>query len=219
MLQNRHLDYRYAGKRYVVDIDDCTVMPQCYAAIAENLRYFEGMNMIADIGNGTMNVMILNNGKASENKSWTVKMGVNNCFIKIRNLILNEKNKEIPTGIIENYLRYGNAYIGTEYQKLMELAAKSYAEEIFAELRNYGYDPELMRLYVMGGGAQIIELVGDYDKERVTFDHDIRVNAKGYEYFCYMKLLTQKRAERRQEEVMMYGNKESQYPIQSIKRG
>ena len=66
-----------------------------------------------------------------------------------------------------------------------------------SELRNYGYDPELMRLYVMGGGAQIIELVGDYDKERVTFDHDIRVNAKGYEYFCYMKLLTQKRAERR----------------------
>lgn len=38
MPQNRHLDYRYAGKRYVVDIDDCTVMPQCYAAIAENLK-------------------------------------------------------------------------------------------------------------------------------------------------------------------------------------
>lgn len=63
MLQNRHLDYRYAGKRYVVDIDDCTVMPQCYAAIAENLKEFKGMNMVADIGNGTMNVMILNNGK------------------------------------------------------------------------------------------------------------------------------------------------------------
>ena len=47
------------------------------------------------------------------------------------------------------------------------------------------------------GGAQIIELVGDYDKERVTFDHDIKANAKGYEYFCYMKLLAQKRAERR----------------------
>ena len=178
----------------MVDIDDCTVMPQCYAAIAENLKEFKGMNMVADIGNGTMNVMILNNGKASETKSWTVKLGVNQCFMKIRNLILNEKNKEIPAEIIENYLRFGNADVGAEYQKLMEQAVKEYADEIFAELRNYGYDSELMRFYIMGGGATIIELVGDYDKERVTFNHDIRANAKGYEYFCYMKLRSQAKA-------------------------
>ena len=153
--------------------------------------------MVADIGNGTMNVMILNNGKASETKSWTVKLGVNQCFMKIRNLILNEKNKEIPAEIIENYLRFGNADVGAEYQKLMEQAVKEYADEIFAELRNYGYDSELMRFYIMGGGATIIELVGDYDKERVTFNHDIRANAKGYEYFCYMKLRSQAKAGRR----------------------
>ena len=80
MLQNRHVDYKYAGQRYAVDIVDCTVMPQCYAAIAENLPDFKGMHMIADIGNGTMNVMILNNGKASESKSWTVKLGQMNVL-------------------------------------------------------------------------------------------------------------------------------------------
>jgi plasmid segregation protein ParM len=72
--------YKYAGKRYAVDIVDCTVMPQCYAAIAESLPDFKGMHMVADIGNGTMNVMILNNGKASESKSWTVKLGANECY-------------------------------------------------------------------------------------------------------------------------------------------
>ena len=64
MLQNRHVDYKYAGKNYAVVIMDCTVMPQCYAAIVENLPDFKGMHMIADIGNGTMNVMIRGNGKA-----------------------------------------------------------------------------------------------------------------------------------------------------------
>jgi plasmid segregation protein ParM len=44
-----HKDF-VAGQKYVVDIEDCTVMPQCYAAIAENLADFKGMNMIADIG-------------------------------------------------------------------------------------------------------------------------------------------------------------------------
>jgi plasmid segregation protein ParM len=191
MLQNRHVEYCYAGQKYVVDIEDCTVMPQCYAAIAENLADFKGMNMIADIGNGTMNVMILNNGKAMESKSWTVKMGVNQCFQAIRNLILDRMAEDIPAEIIENYLRYGNTGIGGEYQAIMEEAAKGYVERIFAELREHGYNPNLMKLYVMGGGAKIVELAGEYDRENVTFNHDIRANAKGYEYFCYMKLRRQ----------------------------
>ena len=67
------------------------VFPARYAAVAESLPDFKGMHMVADIGNGTMNVMILNNGKASESKSWTVKLGANECFMEIRNLILDRK--------------------------------------------------------------------------------------------------------------------------------
>ena len=103
----------------------------------------------------------------------------------IRSLILDRKAEEIPAEIIENYLRYGDTKVGGEYQQLMEEAAKSYVDKIFAEQKAHGYNPNLMKLYVMGGGAKVVELVGDYD-------HDIRANAKGYEYFCYMKLRRQK---------------------------
>ena len=120
MMQNRHVDYKYAGRRYLIDIVDCTVMPQCYAAIAESLPDFKGMHMVADIGNGTMNVMILNNGKASESKSWTVRLGVGECFKVIRDHILDRKAEELPMEIIENYLRCGDTKVGGEYQQLME---------------------------------------------------------------------------------------------------
>lgn len=30
-------------------------MPQCYSAVAENLKCFKGITLVADIGNGTMN--------------------------------------------------------------------------------------------------------------------------------------------------------------------
>lgn len=42
-----------------------------------------------------------------------------------------------------------------------------------------------MKLYIMGGGARLIEIFGDYDRDRVTFNHDIR------EYYCYMILKQQ----------------------------
>lgn len=120
------------------------------------------------------------------------KDGVNECFMAIRNLILDRKAEEFPAEIIENYLRHGSADIGDEYRTLMEEAAKSYVDKIFAELKAHGYNSNLMKLYVMGGGAKIVELVGSYDSGNVTFNHDIRVNAKGYEYFYYMKLRRQK---------------------------
>ena len=130
MMQNRHVDYKYAGKRYTVDIVDCTVMPQCYAAIAENLPDFKGMHMVADIGKGTMNVMILNNGKASESKSWTVKLGANECFMAIRNLILDRKAEELPAEIIENYLRYGDTEVGGVLSSTLGAPILSYIRQI-----------------------------------------------------------------------------------------
>jgi len=119
-------------------------------------------------------------------------MGANECFMAIRNLILDRKVEELPAEIIENYLRYGSTDIGDEYKVLMEEAAKSYVDKIFAELKAHGYNPNLMKLYLMGDGAKVVEIVGDYDSGNVTFNHDIRANAKGYGYFCYMKLRRQK---------------------------
>ena len=40
----------------------------------------------------------------------------------------------------------------------------------------------------MGGGEKVVETFGTFDKDRVHFNHDIRANAKGYEYYCYMIL-------------------------------
>ncbi|MCR5674126.1 MAG: ParM/StbA family protein [Lachnospiraceae bacterium] len=192
MIQKPHVELKYRGRRYVVDIADCTVVPQCYAAIAENLRAFQGLYMIADIGNGTMNLMILNNGRVSERKSWTVRMGVHQCFMKIQNSVMDRTGERLPEEIIENYLRSGKTEIDEKYAVPMREAAKVYVDQIFAEMRDHDYNPALMKLYVMGGGARIVETVGEYDAERVTFDHDIRANAKGYEYFCYMKLRSQR---------------------------
>lgn len=51
--------------------------------------------------------------------------------------------------------------------------ATEYAEGIFRRLREHEYDPELVRLYVVGGGSCILKNFGSYDKDRVIINDDI----------------------------------------------
>lgn len=81
LLCNCYVDFENREKKYLVEIVDCTVMLQCYSAVTETLKEFTGINMLVDTGNGTMNIMHLNDRSAMENKSWTEKFGVNQCAI------------------------------------------------------------------------------------------------------------------------------------------
>ena len=155
-MKERIVKVGYKDRTYEMEFTGCTVMPQCYSAVAENLKDFKGMNLLVDIGN-------------------------------------DNTGTELMHEVIENFLRTGETDIAQPYAGLMVEAAKEYAVQIFQKLRDYEYNEQMMRLYVMGGGARIVEAFGEYDMDRVTFDHDIRANAKGYEYYCYMILKHQQR--------------------------
>ena len=58
----------------------------------------------------------------------------------------------------------------------------------FHKLREREYNPELMRLYVVGGGGCMIQNFGEYDKSRVTIVRDICATAKGYEAMTVRKI-------------------------------
>ncbi len=188
MMQKSHVDLEYKDQKYSIDIADCTVVPQCYAAIAEKLYEFKGLYMIADIGNGTMNLMIMNNGKVTENKSWTVKLGVHQCFMGIQNRVMDRTGEKLPDEIIENYLRTGETDVDEKYAGPMKEAAALYVDQLLAFIKDHDYNPLLMKLYILGGGARIFEAIKGNTLSGVTYNNDIRANAKGYEYFCYMKL-------------------------------
>lgn len=188
LIRERYVSLKYRKKRYVIEIVDCTVMPQGYAAVAEKLRDFKGMNLLVDIGNGTMNIMYLNNGRPIESKSWTEKLGVHQCFIRIQNEIMNRTGVKIQEEIINQFLIQGEIDASDKIQNLVKEVAEQYVKELFDKLHDYEYNEDLMRLYVMGGGAKMVEMFGKYNPDRTTFNHDICANAKVYEYFCYMML-------------------------------
>ena len=61
LMRNSHVEYVFRGKQYKIHIVGCSVFPQGYTAVINNLPEMTGVNMLADIGNGTMNIMYINN--------------------------------------------------------------------------------------------------------------------------------------------------------------
>lgn len=188
MLQRERVDFKYEDKLYSVRIIGCSVFPQGYAAVVPNLKDMTGLNMLADIGNGTVNIMKINNRKPITTQSYTEKMGVNECVKAASNAMMNKLGVTVDETIIQNMIRFGKADIDSEYAEVLRQAISEYAESIFALLRKYEYDPKMMRLYITGGGGKLIENFGSYDKDRVTIIGNICASAKGYEEFAIVQL-------------------------------
>lgn len=181
MLHNERVEFRFNGKDYHIRFVGCSVFPQGYAAVVNAFGSLKGINLLADIGNGTMNVLYIVNHKPMEDRSWTEKLGVNQCMIRAKNVIMDNFGLKIEESIVEQVLRTGTADIAGKYLDCIIAVAKQYTADIFAALRKYEYDPALVRLIIVGGGGCLVRNFGEYDETRVTIIDDLCATAKGYE--------------------------------------
>ena len=181
LLHNESVEFTFRDTDYHVEFVDADVYPQGFAAVAANLRAFSGTNMLCDIGNGTMNVMYINEFRPVLGGCYTEKFGTHQCMLAVRENVLRQFGKTLNDAAIERMLREGNADIAPKYLEAIRQTASAYVDGIFRRLREHEYDPELMRLYVVGGGGCLVRNFGRYDKGRVSFNDDICATAKGYE--------------------------------------
>ncbi|MDE6745119.1 MAG: ParM/StbA family protein [Oscillospiraceae bacterium] len=192
LMKNPDVTFRYKKNFYKIHIAGCSIYPQGYAAVIGKLGEMSGVNMLADIGNGTINIMYINNRKPVESKCWTEKLGVNQCMISVQNAVLDTFGARIDETIIENIIRYGKANIGKKYLDCITEQVRIYAEKVLDVLEKYEYNSELMRLYITGGGVSIIKNFAELDFENVVLIEDICAAAKGYETICLQSLRSDK---------------------------
>lgn len=188
LMKNPDVTFRYKKNLYKIHIAGCSIYPQGYAAIIGKLGEMNGVNMLADIGNGTVNIMYINNRKPVESKCWTEKLGVNQCMISVQNAVLDTFGARIDETIIENIIRFGKANIGKKYLDCITEQVRIYAEKVLDVLEKYEYNSELMRLYITGGGVSIMKNFAELDFENVVLIEDICAAAKGYETICLQSL-------------------------------
>ena len=82
LLQNKTVEFVFRGVTYRVEIVGVDVFPQGFAAVADRLSDFKGVNMLCDIGNGTMNIMFINDKKPVPGNMFTESSGrINACWL------------------------------------------------------------------------------------------------------------------------------------------
>ena len=181
LLQEGSVDFSFRGVNYHVEFAGAEIYPQGFSAVTDKLRDFRGVNMLCDIGNGTMNIMYINNGKPVPSRCFTEKYGTYQCTLAVREKLMRQFGRSVDDTVIENVLRYGEADIARRYLDAIRESAADYAAGIMRRLRDHEYDAELMKLYVMGGGSCLIKNFAEYDEARVAVNDDICATAKGYE--------------------------------------
>ena len=188
LMKEQELHFEFRKERYHVHLCGVEIFPQGFAA-AVNLGAMLGMNMLADIGNGTMNVMQIIDNKPLEKSLVTDKFGVGICMKEIQKELSKENGEDIPEMLIEPLLRNGLHGRTDNTAKKVEYIAKRYTENIRKRLTDYGYKEGLVHLYVIGGGGCLLQNYSDLvEKAGVTFISDICANAKGYETLAEKKL-------------------------------
>ena len=184
LMKNAEVEFVYKKTAYHLYIDDVRIYPQGYAAIASFATTLKGVNLIADIGNGTMNTLYMINGKPQQGKMFTEKFGTYQCTLAVREAFMQKTQREINDAIIDEVLITGTALIAPADLKIIKGVAAEYVRDIFRRLREHGYDENTMTLYVTGGGGCLVKNFYKFSTDRVKFVEDICAAAKGYEYLA-----------------------------------
>jgi len=193
MMRNPDVQFVFNDVLYRIHLTDCIVFPQGYAALVplmdndkrfNEFRQFTGTVMMADIGNGTMNIMRLVNGKPNDHHCWTEVLGVNQCVLTARKQMMDKYGIDMPESVIEQFLRTGTVNLARELLDNLTDIVRGYVTGLFDALRVHGYDARLMKLFVMGGGGCLVKNFGKYDPGAVIFVDDLHASAKGYEYMA-----------------------------------
>ena len=166
LMKEQELHFEFRKERYYVHLCGVEIFPQGFAAVV-NLGAMQGMNMLADIGNGTMNVMQIVDNKPLEKSLVTEKFGVGICMKEIQKELSKENGEDISEMLIEPLLRNGLQERTDSTAKKVEHIATRYTENIRRRLVDYGYKEGLVHLYVIGGGGCLIRNYSDLAEKKV----------------------------------------------------
>ena len=136
ILKNYELRFRFNEKSFKIRLSGCSVFPQGYPGVIDDVGRFTGINMLADIGSEVVNIMYINNTQPMYSRCWTERIGINKCIHMIQNAILRDFGVLMERSMIEKVLQTGTAEVKEKYIEVIHREAICYIEKILANLKD-----------------------------------------------------------------------------------
>ena len=99
--KKKEVSFLFEKEKYMARIARVSVFPQCYAAVAEQLKALPERVVVVDIGSWTIDIMPIQNGKPNEEECITSQQGLIRCMRTINE----ECNRQIGQELEENVIQ------------------------------------------------------------------------------------------------------------------
>ena len=90
-------------------------------------------------------------------------------------------------------MRYGRSDIDDAYFRIIKAEIEDFVEKVYNSIREFGYNLKTTPIVFVGGGAVVMKNFSNYDAKNITYNLDVKANAKGYEQLATIGLKGAKR--------------------------
>ena len=193
LTKNKRVNFKYENESYHIETDDVAVFPQCYAAVVDKIPTMAKKTLIVDIGSWTIDIMPVINKSPDESKCVTIPKGLITCMRSINEQCVRQLNGEVDESEIQNIMRYGRSDIDDEYFAIIKAEIEDFVDKVYNSIREFGYNLKTTPIVFVGGGAVVMKNFGSHDAKNISYNLDVKANARGYEQLATMGLKSTKR--------------------------
>lgn len=190
---NKEVSFSYENVTYNIFIENATVFPQCYAAVADRIPTFTKKTLIVDIGSWTVDIMPVINKAPDESNCITIPKGLITCMRSINEQCVRKLNGELDEGDIQQIMRYATSDVDSEYFDIAKGEIEAFCERVYNSIREYGYNLNTTPIIFVGGGAVVMKNFGGLNQKNISYIQDVKANARGYEQLAIMGLRRMKK--------------------------
>ena len=99
----------------------------------------------------------------------------------------------MPSLGIQNIMRYCRSDIDDEYFAIIKAEIEDFVDKVYNSIREFGYNLKTTPIVFVGGGAVVMKNFGSHDAKNISYNLDVKANARGYEQLAMMGLKSTRR--------------------------
>ena len=83
--------------------------------------------------------------------------------------------------------------IDDEYFAIIKAEIEDFVDKVYNSIREFGYNLKTTPIVFVGGGAVVMKNFGSHDAKNISYNLDVKANARGYEQLAMMGLKSARR--------------------------